>query len=61
MIKRYHAVMDSLSEAQSVMLALLIKVVRKEMYVGSKRLNWNSLGMCDLIYAQLSSVEIDVV
>lgn len=61
MVNRYHAVMDSLSEAQAIMLALLIKAVRKEMYVGSKRLNWNSLGTCDLIYAQLSPVEIDIV
>lgn len=37
--------MDSLSEAQFIMLAQQIKAVEKEMQFGVKRLNWNSLGM----------------
>lgn len=41
----YHSAMDSLSDALVTMLAPQIKAVKTNLYLGCKRLNWNSLGM----------------
>ncbi|TKS80370.1 Dynein heavy chain 10, axonemal [Collichthys lucidus] len=49
MVNRYHSVMDSLSETKSIMLAQRIIAVRKELYYGSQRVNWNSLSIQDFI------------
>ncbi|KAM3610556.1 uncharacterized protein V6R79_005609 [Siganus canaliculatus] len=48
-VERYHAVLDSLSEAKSVMLAHKIEACQKELHCGCKRLNWNSLGISEFI------------
>ncbi|XP_043967273.1 dynein axonemal heavy chain 10 [Gambusia affinis] len=45
LVRRYHSVMDSLSEAQVTMLEPQIQEVTKGMQYGCKRLNWNSLGI----------------
>lgn len=45
LVSRYHSALDSLNEMKTVMLAEQISAVQKEMDMGCKRLNWNSLGM----------------
>ncbi|KAL6114194.1 dnah10 [Pungitius sinensis] len=52
----YHSVMDSLSDAHVVMLAPQIKAVKTNMYLGCKRLNWNSLGISDFISHGIQAV-----
>uniref|UniRef100_A0A669FBB8 Dynein axonemal heavy chain 10 n=1 Tax=Oreochromis niloticus TaxID=8128 RepID=A0A669FBB8_ORENI len=56
LINRYHSALDSLNEAHVVMLAPHIKVVRKDISLGFKRLNWNSLGIPDFINQSLQTV-----
>ncbi|XP_031712248.1 dynein heavy chain 10, axonemal [Anarrhichthys ocellatus] len=55
-VNSYHSVMDSLSETLFIMLAQQIKVVKKDMHFGCKRLNWNSLGILDFIDRGLQAV-----
>lgn len=50
LVNCYHSVLDSLSEAQFMMLDQKIKVVNGELHYGCKRLNWNSLGMVLYIF-----------
>lgn len=45
LVNRYHFALNSLNEMKNIMLAEKICAVQNEMYVGCKRLNWNSLGM----------------
>lgn len=59
MVNCYHSVMDSLSETKSIILAQRIIAVRKELYYGSQRVNWNSLSM--LLTESEMSVEINIV
>lgn len=56
LINRYHSALDSLNEAHVVMLAPHIKVVKKDISLGFKRLNWNSLGIPDFINQSLQTV-----
>ncbi|XP_010769910.1 dynein heavy chain 10, axonemal-like, partial [Notothenia coriiceps] len=56
MINRYHSVMDSLSDAQSIMLEQHITAVEEEMQFGCKRLNWTSLGINGFIKRGSQSV-----
>ncbi|XP_033947329.1 dynein axonemal heavy chain 10 [Pseudochaenichthys georgianus] len=56
MINCYHSVMDSLSDAQSIMLEQHITAVQEEMQFGCKRLNWTSLGINDFIKRGSQSV-----
>lgn len=44
-MNRYHAALNSLDEMKTFMLADQISAVQKEIYIGCKSLNWNSLGM----------------
>ncbi|XP_044053526.1 dynein axonemal heavy chain 10 isoform X1 [Siniperca chuatsi] len=56
LVKCYHSVMDSLSEAKFIMLAQQIKAVNKEMHFGCTRLNWNSLGIAEFINRGIQAV-----
>ncbi|CAL8343019.1 unnamed protein product [Lota lota] len=49
LLSRYHSLMDSLSDAQFLLLQEHIKELRKVMHFGSMMLNWNSLGISDFI------------
>uniref|UniRef100_A0A3P9QEA0 Dynein heavy chain tail domain-containing protein n=1 Tax=Poecilia reticulata TaxID=8081 RepID=A0A3P9QEA0_POERE len=49
LVNRYHSVMDTLSDAQVIMMTPQIQEVTKGMQHGCKRLNWNSLGIQDFI------------
>ncbi|XP_075882096.1 dynein axonemal heavy chain 10-like isoform X2 [Nelusetta ayraudi] len=56
MINRFHSILDSLSETKAIMLAEHINTVRNEVNFGCKRLNWNSLGVCDFISRAIHTV-----
>lgn len=45
LVNRYHFALNSLNEMKNNMLAEQICTVQNELYIGCKRLNWNSLGM----------------
>ncbi|XP_066546047.1 dynein axonemal heavy chain 10 [Amia ocellicauda] len=49
MVNRYHGLMDSLNEAESLLLQEQIHELRRVLSLGYKRLNWNSLGISDYI------------
>ncbi|XP_064619187.1 dynein axonemal heavy chain 10-like isoform X2 [Lineus longissimus] len=49
MLNRYHNVLASLDHAESVLLEDHMKELRRVIRPGSKRLNWNSLGISDFI------------
>ncbi|XP_069379878.1 dynein axonemal heavy chain 10 isoform X1 [Paralichthys olivaceus] len=55
-VKCYHSVMDSLSEAQFTMLPKQITEVKQVMDFGFKRLNWSSLGISEFIKQALQAV-----
>ena len=44
LLSRYSSLMDSLSHPQFLLLQDHIRELRRVMYFGSKKLNWNSLG-----------------
>lgn len=45
LVSRYHDALNSLDKLKTTLLAEQICNVHNELYVGCKRLNWNSLGM----------------
>lgn len=45
LVNRYHNALNSLNKLKMTMLAEQIYTVQNEIYIGCKRLNWNSLGM----------------
>ncbi|CAL8251349.1 unnamed protein product [Boreogadus saida] len=49
LLSRYSSLMDSLSHPQFLLLQDHIRELRRVMYFGSKKLNWNSLGISDFI------------
>ncbi|CAL8247788.1 unnamed protein product [Merluccius merluccius] len=49
LLNRYHSLMDSLNDAQFLLLEEHIQELRKVMRFGSKMLNWNSLGILEFI------------
>ncbi|KAJ3602265.1 hypothetical protein NHX12_030024 [Muraenolepis orangiensis] len=49
LLHRYHSLMDSLNDAQCLLLEEHIQELRKVMCFGSKMLNWNSLGISEFI------------
>jgi len=50
LLKRYHSLMDSLNDAQFLLLEEHIQELRKVMRFGAKMLNWNSLGTYNTNY-----------
>ncbi|XP_066511362.1 dynein axonemal heavy chain 10-like isoform X1 [Hoplias malabaricus] len=49
LVNRYQSLMDSLNDAELLLLAAQVQELRRVMRAGYKRLNWNSLGISEFI------------
>lgn len=54
MTNRFNSILDSLSGTKAIMLTEHINVVRSEIHLGCKRLNWNSLGRASYKFEYLT-------